>query len=222
MVNGIAFGNQYINNLLSQRISCYLFQKLRSFETKTEFINFPPKPFFFFSPLFFIRITFPRIANGSQLVIFCLFSFTSDIELNIRLSAFYLKTPLEPTCLPFSFMLTWPPASHSSQVHLNVNYLFHMQRGRMCLHSCWSIALFFSFMSSSSPVHLKPRTRDLFREHLKDTMPVLSIPPQAQVGWCSPPPHCGSLCLSGYSTCSLLKPADPAYPLSLRRKSPEL
>ena len=194
MVNGIAFGNQYINNLLSQRISFYFFQKLRSFETKIKFINFPPKPFFcLFSPLFFITITFPSIANGSHLVIFCLFSFTSDIELNIRLSAFYLKTLLEPTCPPFSFMLTWPPASHSSQVHLNVNYLSHMQRGRMCLHSCWSIALFFSFMSSSSPVHLKPRTRDLFRKHLKDTMPVLSIPLQAQVGWCSPPPHCGSL-----------------------------
>ena len=48
-MSGIAFGNQYINNLLSQRISCYFFQKLRSFETKIEFINFPPKTFFFFS-----------------------------------------------------------------------------------------------------------------------------------------------------------------------------
>lgn len=106
-MSGIAFGNQYINNLLSQRISCYFFQKLRSFETKIEFINFPPKTFFFFfSPLFFIRTTFPRIANGSQFVIFGPFSFTSDIELNIRPSAFYLKSLLEttvphfPSCLP--------------------------------------------------------------------------------------------------------------------------
>ena len=154
MVNGIAFGNQYINNLLSQRISFYFFQKLRSFETKIEFINFPPKPFFcLFSPLFFITITFPSIANGSHLVIFCLFSFTSDIELNIRLSAFYLKTLLEPTCPPFSFMLTWPPASHSSQVHLNVNYLSHMQRGRMCLHRLINspFLLFHVLIFSSTP-----------------------------------------------------------------------
>lgn len=111
----IAFGYQYINNLLSQRISCYFFQKLSSFESKTKFINFYPQNiFFFFSPLIFSRTTFPGIANGSQLVISGPFSFTSDTELNLKPSAFYLKTVLEPTaphfpsCLP-GHLLPIPP-----------------------------------------------------------------------------------------------------------------
>lgn len=69
-------------------------------------------------------------------------------------------------CTPFSFMLTWPPASRFSQVHLSVNYLSHMQKGRMCLHSCWSLA------SSSLLMHLiyssmKPEPVLFQGKHLK-------------------------------------------------------
>lgn len=222
-MSGIAFGNQYINNLLSQRISCYFFQKLRSFETKIEFINFPPKTFFFF--LFTIVFHQNHLSQDCKWKSICyLWSLLLHFRHWIEHQAQCILPKVSPRnhCTPFSFMLTWPPASHFSQVHLNVNYLSHMQKGRMCLHSCWSTALFFSFMSSSSPVLVKPRTRVLFRKHLKDTMPVLSISPQTQVGWCSPPSQCGSLCLSGYSICSLLTLADSAYPLSLKRQSPEL
>lgn len=100
----------------------------------------PQSLFFFLFTIVFIRTTFPRIANGSQFVIFGPFSFTSDIELNIRPSAFLPEVSPRTHCTPFSFMLTWPPASRFSQVHLSVSVYPTCRRGRMCLHSCWSTA----------------------------------------------------------------------------------
>lgn len=177
----------------------------------------PPKPGFWFlffsiSPFSFIRTTFPSIPSGNQLVIF---GPSSPSRLT-----FY------PSAKPHAFCLKKSPGTHCPAFSLHAGHgrllsipprvtwmsiIYPTGRGaERASHSCWSMAHSFSFVSSSSPVHLRPRTRNTFCRQLKDTMPVLNIPLQAQAGWCSQP---GSLCLSCLSACSLPRPAVPGSPL---------
>lgn len=122
----------------------------------------PPKPGFWFlffsiSPFSFIRTTFPSIPSGNQLVIFG--------PSSPSLLTFYPSAkPQAPCILPkkisrhplprtFPSCGAWPPTFHSSQGHLNVNYLSHGQRGRACLAQLLvngSFLLFRLFIFSSS------------------------------------------------------------------------
>lgn len=136
------------------------FQKYRSYETKTEFINFPSKTrvlvfvFSHFSILFHQNhiSQYPKWKPVSYL--WSLFSFAFDI-LPKRQAPRILPKKISRHPLPriFPSCGAWPPTFHSSQGHLNVNYLSHGQRGRACLAQLLvngSFLLFRLFIFSSS------------------------------------------------------------------------